>query len=346
MAKAESLESIMAQMNKTFEGDIIRRGVSEYDYERIPFTSPRLNYISYGGIPMGKLIEFYGEEHGGKTTTALDVVANYQTMEGAKSVLYVDAENTLDTVWATKLGVDVDSMIIMNPTTQGAETIFEYILKLIGTDEIGFVVIDSLGVMMSNQAYEKSVEDKTYGGISMALTNFSKKAEALCHKHNCTIIGINQMRADMNSMYGGLTTTGGKAWKHNVACRFEFRKGKYLDEKYTELKQSAENPMGNKVEVSMTKNKTCPPKRRTGFYTLMYDTGIDYLYDLTEVCVKYGVIEKAERGGWFTLYNTETNEQIAKLQGQYAVSEYLSDANNIDILKMYEDFLEIKIKED
>lgn len=339
-----NLESLMKEINKDFGGDVIRMGVSTYDYKRIPFTSPRLNYITYGGIPMGKLIEFYGEEHGGKTTTALDIVANYQNMEDAKSVLYIDAENTLDVVWATKLGVSVDDMLIMNPTTQGAETIFEAVLKLIDTGEIGLVIIDSLGVMMSNQAYTKSVEEKTYGGIAMALTNFSKKAEALCHKYNCTLIGINQMRADMNSMYGGTTTTGGKAWKHNVSVRLEFRKGKSFDEKYKDLTRSAESPVGNYVEVSMPKNKTCPPKRRNGFYTLRYDLGIDYLYDLTEVCIKYGVIEKSS--SWFYLLDTSTGEQIKMLQGQSAVYDYLSDEANIETLKMYEDYLESKVRED
>ena len=246
------LEQLMDEINKEFKGDVIRRGVSEYDYKRIPFTSPRLNYMTYGGIPMGKLIEFYGEEHGGKTTTALDIVANYQHIPDAKTVLYVDAENTLDTVWAGKLGVDVEEMLIMNPTSQGAETIFEKILRIIDTGEVGLVIIDSLGVMMSNQAYEKSVEDKTYGGIAMALTNFSKKAEMLCHKYECTLIGINQMRMDMNSMYGGMTTTGGKAWKHNVAARLEFRRGKFFDEHYKEVSKTAENPAGNYVQVAMT----------------------------------------------------------------------------------------------
>lgn len=338
----QSLDSILSEINKDWGGDIIRYGVSAYDYKRIPFTSPRLNYITFGGIPMGKLIEFYGEEHGGKTTTALDIVANYQSLDDAKTVLYVDAENTLDTVWATKLGVDVDSMIIMNPTTQGAETIFEQVLRIIDTGEIGLVIIDSLGVMMSNQAYDKSVEEKTYGGIAMALTNFSKKAEALCHKYECTLIGINQMRADMNSTYGGLTTTGGKAWKHNVSVRLEFRKGDSFDSKYTRVTRGTENPVGNKVEVAMTKNKFCPPTRRNGFYTLRYDIGIDYLYDLTEVCLRYGIIEKS--GSWYYLKDLDDNE-VAKLQGQFAVSEYLSDDANIDVLKMYEDFLESKIGE-
>ena len=339
-----NLDSVMKEINKDWGGDIIRMGVSEYDYERIPFTSPRLNYITHGGLPKGKLIEFYGEEHGGKTTSALDIVANYQIMNDAKTVLYVDAENTLDTVWATKLGVSVDDMLLMNPTTQGAETIFEAVLKLIDTGEVGLVVIDSLGVMMSNQAYEKSVEDKTYGGIAMGLTNFSKKAEALCHKHNCTLIGINQMRADMNSPYGGSTTTGGKAWKHNVAVRLEFRKGYSFDEKYAKLSATAENPVGNIVNVAMTKNKTCPPTRRNGFYTLRYDIGIDYMYDLTEVCMKYGVIEKSS--SWFILKDTVTGEEIKKLQGQHAVSAFLSDEENVSVAKMYEDYLDKKMKED
>lgn len=335
------LDDLMKDINKEFKGDIIRQGVSAFDYERIPFTSPRLNYMTFGGLPVGKLIEFYGEEHGGKTTTALDVVANYQHGNDERRVLYVDAENTLDVVWATKLGVDVDGMIIFNPTSQGAETIFEKILQIIDTGEIGLVIIDSLGVMMSNQAFEKSVEEKTYGGIAMALTNFSKKAEMYCAKYKCTLIGINQMRADMNSMYGGMTTTGGKAWKHNVSARLEFRQGKFFDEKYKEISRGAENPVGNYVQVAMTKNKTCPPTRHTGFYTLRYDIGIDYLYDLTELCIKYGIIEKA--GAWFALMDMETGEQITKVQGQSAMYDYLEQ--NTDVLAKVEAWVNQKMEE-
>ena len=114
------LEELMKSINKEFKEEVIHHGVSQYDYDRIPFTSPKLNFMTYGGIPMGKLIEFFGEEHGGKTTTALDIVANYQHMKDARTVLYIDAENTLDAVWATKLGVDLDDTIILNPTSQGA----------------------------------------------------------------------------------------------------------------------------------------------------------------------------------------------------------------------------------
>ena len=340
------MDDLIKSINKEFKDELIHKGVAEYDYERIPFTSPRLNYMTFGGIPKGKLIEFYGEEHSGKKTSSLDIVANYQHMDGAKGILYADLENTLDTVWATKLGVDLDddNFYIFNPTNQGAETIFEKILAMIETDEIGLIIIDSLGVMVSNQALEKSVEEKTYGGISMALTNFSKKAEMLCHKHDCTVIGINQMRADMNSQYGGTTTTGGLAWKHNVAVRLEFRMGKYFDEKGNDLSRQSENPVGNYVLVSMKKNKTCPPTRRTGFYTLKYASGRDYLGDLIEVALKYGIIDRA--GAWFSIIDHNTGEVLAKLQGQSKVSEFLADEQNIEVLKMIEDFVNKKIYED
>lgn len=336
------IDEVMKNFNKTWKEELVHTGVATYDYERIPFTSPRLNYMTFGGIPVGKLVEFYGEEHGGKTTTALDVVANYQQVYDRK-VLYVDAENTLDTVWATKLGVNLDELIILNPTSQGAEDIFQFILDMIDTNEVGLVIIDSLGVMVSNQAMEKTVDQKTYGGIAMALTNFSKKAEGLCMRNNCTVIGINQMRDDMNSMYGGTTTTGGKAWKHNTVLRLEFRRGKFIDTKGNELTRSAENPAGNIVNVALIKSKVCPPTRRTGFYTLRYDTGIDYLNDLIEVAIKYDIIKKS--GAWFEIVDTETGEVISdKVQGQANVYALLE--NDEELLAKVEQLVDKSMSED
>lgn len=346
MAKEErkTLDQAVADINKTWGGNVIHRGIQRGDYKRIPFTSPRLNYITHGGLPMGTLIEFYGEEHSGKTTTALDSVANYQVTEDAKDVLWVDPEFALDEVWAGKMNVDVDNLLLMQPDTQSAEKIFDDTLSIMNTGTIGLVVIDSFGVLQSDKAYEESVADKNYGGISQALTNFSKKALVLAHRYNCTVIGLNQLRDRLDSPYGGTTTVGGRGWRHDCTVRLEFRKGYSFDEKYAKLSQSAENPVGNIVNVAMLKNRTCPPNRKNGFYTLRYDIGIDYMYDLTEVCMKYGVIEKG--GSWFTLKNPETDEEIKRLQGQYAVSEYLSDEANRDTLKMYEDFLDKKIRED
>lgn len=337
------LDEVMKDFNKKFKEDLVHQGLAQYDYERIPFTSPRLNYITFGGLPIGKLIEFYGEEHGGKTTTALDVVSNYQIMDEARKVLWVDCENTFDAVWANKLGVDVEDVIMVQPTNQGAEDIFQFILDAIDTGEVGLVVIDSLGVMVSNQAMEKSVAEKTYGGIAMALTNFSDKAVGLCQRHKCTVVAMNQLRDDLGSMFGGTKTVGGRGWKHNASVRLEFRMGKYIDERNKDLTRGAENPAGNIVQVVMKKNKTCPPTRRTGWYTLKYLDGIDYLADLIDVAMKYGIVDKS--GAWFKIVNIDTGEIIEdKIHGQDNVKEYLE--TNAEILELIEGMIDARIESD
>ena len=215
------LSALCKEFNKKSKSDIVQVGLKKYNLDVIPLSSPRVNYCLYGGIPLGRLIEFYGAEGSGKTTTAIDACANAQKLfeaqnpDNPRQILYIDAENTLDAKWAEKLGLDVSNIVIMKPETQTAEEIFQFVLDAVDTGEVGLVVIDSLGVMLSEQAYDKDLSERTYGGISMALTAFSKKAEMLCHKYNSTIIGINQIRDNLSSPYGGTTTTGGKAWKHN-----------------------------------------------------------------------------------------------------------------------------------
>jgi len=333
----QMLDEIMKNVNKQQKEEIITKGLSEFSYQRIPFTSPRMNYCTFGGLPIGKLIEFYGEEHGGKTTTALDIIANYQNMFPEKEVLFIDAENTLDVEWATKIGVDVDKLYIIQPKSQSAEELFQIICDAVDTGEIGLWVLDSIGVLVSAQELDKTMEDKTYGGISKPLTLFAKRIEQLMQRHKCTGIGINQVREDMNSQWGGTTTPGGKAWKHCCAVRMEFRRGKFVDAKGNELTRSAENPAGNIVMMSMTKNKTCPPTRRTGFYTLNYETGIDYLKDLVDVAILYGIIDK--HGAWFDIIDTETGEILeGKMQGQASVYEKLS--SDMKLLEKVENMIE------
>ena len=339
------LSDVINKMNKTAQGEVVTVGLPSYDFKRIPFTSPRMNYCTFGGLPVGQLIEFYGEEHGGKTTTALDIIANYQQMEDARKVLYVDAENTLDTKWAVKLGVNVDDMIVFKPTSQSAEEIFQFILDAIESDEVGLWVLDSIPALSSAQELEKDLTEKTYAGISGALSVFSRKVEKANHQHHCTGIGINQLRDDLGAMWGGaVKTPGGRAWKHFVSVRLQFSKGKYIDEKGNELTRSVESPAGNYVVMSMTKNKSCPPTRRTGFYTLNYEYGIDYLKDLVEVAMKYGLIDKS--GAWFSIINPETGEQIVKLQGQNRVNEYLEDEENEAVLSMIESYIDNQFKID
>ena len=322
------LDDLMKDVNKKFKEEIMSVGLNSYDYARIPFTSPRMNYCTFGGIPVNKITEFYGEEHGGKTTTALDVVANYQHMDDAKHVLYVDAENRLDVEWASKLGVDIDSMYIIQPKEQTAEDIFQMIYDAVCTGEVGLWILDSIGALLSQQEFEKEIAEKTYGGVSLPLTRFGKLIIGAMSKYKCTGIAINQLRDDMNSQWGGTRTVGGRGWKFYCSVRLQFSRGQFIDDKGNKLTRSAENPAGNIVLMSMTKNSTCAPTRRTGFYTLKYAEGIDYLTDLIDVAIKYGIIDQS--GAWYKIIDVDTGEVIKeKIQGQSKLREILSTDINI-----------------
>lgn len=342
-----TLDDVIKNINKQAGANIVGYGIPKREYIRIPFTSPRMNYCTYGGIPTGRLIEFYGEEHGGKTTTALDLVGNFQriaeTYDLPSKVAYFDSENTLDVKWATKLGVDVDDLILLQPEEQSAEDILQYILDMMRTKQVGLVVLDSIAAMTSEQELEKTIADKTYAGISMPVTRFAKEAVMMCKRVNSTVLGINQLRDDLGAMYAGATKTpGGRAWKHFCSVRMQFTRGAFINEKGEDLKKSSESPAGNKVLVSMTKNKTCPSNRRGGFYTIKYAEGIDYLYDLVEVALKFDLIQQS--GAWFTIVDPDTGEvKSDKIQGQLNVNTYLEDPANEEALTFIEQYIDSKI---
>lgn len=361
------LDVLISTINKNFKEDIAMKGVVERNFEKIPFSSPLANYMTYGGLPRGRIIEFAGEENGGKTTTALDIVSNaqrlfekeyYQELEnlqelesknklskeqktrlsyleerGIKKVVYCDCENTLDVEWAKTLGVNTDDMILLKPMSQTAEQIFEVLLQMIDTDEVGLLILDSLGVMISQQAFEKTMEEKTYGGIASSLTLFSKKAELICTKNDVTLIGINQMREDMSG-FGQQITTGGKGWKHNCSLRLMFRKGDYIDEANNVVKKSVGNPAGNLIEMVIAKTKVCRPDRKNGWYTLNYTNGVDVVSDTIELAMYYDIIQKA--GAWFTIIDIDTGEilqitteegkqQDLKFQGKPSLIKYVKE---------------------
>lgn len=327
MAKL-TLEEVMKDVNKRFKADVCQKGLKFNDVTRIPFSSPRLNYMTYGGIPIGRIIEFAGEEGGGKTTTALDLVAHAQKMFPDKQVLYVDVERTLDAEWASKLGVDVDSLILFSPEEQTAEEIMQATKDIVETGQVSLCVLDSLAAMVSAQAYNKTIEDRTYGGISMALTLFSKEMIPVCARTGCSLIGINQVREDMNSTYGGTTTTGGRAWRHNCTVRMTFQKSDYLDERGNSIPRSSENPVGHLVKVALVKSKVCNLDRKVGFYTLNYMRGIDYISDIIDLAIKAGIINAA--GAWFSILDENgevaQNEGTAlKFQGKARLYQFLAE---------------------
>ena len=344
----KSLEIICKELNQKYKSDYIHYGYSDFSFDRIPFSSPKLNFMTYGGIPRGYVVEFSGGENGGKTTTALDVCGNAQKLfnkenpDNPQKVLFVDVENTFNPIWATKLGVDTESLLVISPTNQYAEEIFNNIVDLVDTGEIGLVVLDSLAMLLSSAEFDEDFEKKQYGGIALALTKFSKKMTQLCSKYNCTLIGINQLRDNIGSMFGGTVTPGGRGWKHACTLRMSFMRGRFIDNRNKEVNNGEANPFGNIVNVAIEKTKCCAPNRKAGHYTLRYDRGIDSISDLIDLGLTFGFI--VQGGAWFSVIDENTgellniNEKDMKFQGMpklydeirqnAELSDYLFDKMN------------------
>lgn len=346
-----SIDLKMAELNKKFKANIINIGTDIIEVAKIPFSSPTANWMTYGGIPVGKITEFYGGEGGGKTTSALDICANAQKQfnkvyeekldslnnqitelesseskenkkkiaklieevnrlkeKGTKVVVYIDAEQTLDVKWAQLLGVDTESMILVRPQEQTAEEILQIAIDLVSTGDVGLCVLDSIPMLVSQNIFDESLEKKSYGGISQALTMFCSKVTPHLVQNQCAFIGINQIREDLSSMYNTTSTPGGKMWKHACSLRLRFRKDTLLDTSNKELTSRAENPAGNKVAIEISKTKVCKPDRRIGYYTLNYTTGIDTLADTITVALQYDILRQG--GSWY--YYIDENGDIAK----------------------------------
>lgn len=356
------LEKVIQAINKDCKYQLVNKGLRYLDVKKIPFSSLRMNYALYGGIPRGHITEFAGEENGGKTTLALDVVANAQRLfekeyndelerlrnsdkvsdktrvqflenAGCRKVVYLDAENTLDEAWMQTLGIDTEKMIILSPQQESAEVLFEYILQMLGTGEVGLLVIDSLGHLVSQQAFDKTIEERTYGGISMALTLFSKKASLLCSKFGTALIGINQLRDDLTSSYKTYTTTGGRGWKHACSVRLLISKGDFIDEDNGKIPKSrADNPAGNLVDVAVLKTKVFKPDRRRAMFTIKYDYGIDKIADIVELGLQTDVI--TQKGSYFYFY--DENDKIMERDGQPL--QFQGKAGLIEYLRIKTDF--------
>ena len=319
-------DELMKSFNKEMKEEIITKGIPTYEYEKVPFTSPRMNFVTYGGLPLGRLVEFYGEEGGGKTTTALDVIANFQNIYPDRDVFYVDAENTLDVEWATKIGVDVDNLKLYQPKTEPAEKIFEIIKQFINTGETGICILDSIPCLTAEKDLGKELtDDARVGGISGILTRFCREIVGPCAKNKCMLIFINQIRDKINSTIPGqINTPGGRALKHFCTTRIEFRKGSYIDENGKTLSRSSGEPNSQKILVNMVKTKFCRPNRHIGQYTINYDTGIDYITDLIDQAMFYSIVTKS--GAWYQVVDPTSGEILEdKAQGMTKLHDKLDD---------------------
>ena len=327
------IDVIVKELNKKY-GNIANYGVKQTIYDKIRFTSPRLNYMCFGGLPVGRIYEFAGPEGSGKTSTVLDIIKNAQEKykDTGKKILFVDEEGTFDYVWANKFGVKTEELLIITPETAPAEEVFNMMRDLIATGEICLAVLDSIATLVPSQLYGEDYEKKSYGGIALALTRFCNEVKGLLLKNDCTLIMINQVRDDINSPYGGTITPGGRAFKHACSARFEFRKGKFIDENGKEMTNNAENPAGNIVHVVIKKTKVFEPTRRVGYYTIRYLNGPDFMSDYIDVGLQVGIIN--QRGAYYDIIDTSTGEVLneEKIQGKAKLKEILNQHEDWIIL--------------
>lgn len=206
------LDELMKDINKKY-GNVLTEGQVEVKYEKIPFTAPRLNYMTYGGLVEGRFHMFAGTEGSGKTLTALDICKNALEKYPDKKIFYADLEQTLDPVWSLKNGVDINKFIIFKPDNCQTEMVLDTLRKAIETGECSLVVLDSIPTMVSEQIFNDSVGQNKYGGNAQAIARFCNLTAGLLRKYNTTVLFINQVRDDLNSMYGGFITPRRKSIK-------------------------------------------------------------------------------------------------------------------------------------
>ena len=349
------LDSLMAEVNKKFKQQIMTAGLPEFNREKIPFSSMRLNYMTYGGIPRDGIVEFFGEEGGGKTTTALDIAANAQRLfsqEAGKKgeplkVLWIDAENQLDDAWAKQLGVDVEALKVFTPVNMAAEDILEVAISAAETGEIGLIVLDSIGSLMSRKEMEGTVEDKQFCGVADPMRKFVNKIRPITGRVGCCLLCINQLRDNVGAMFPSTKTPGGRSYKHALDLRLQFQKGALIAKDGSEQNKSFSDPAGHMVMVSLAKTRVCKPNRKSGHYVLDYSKGIEHIADLADLCIKMDVITKS--GSWFEIVDLKTgeimmdeNDEPLKLQGRAAVLKFLED--NPKIYKELKEEVAEKIK--
>lgn len=196
-----------------------------------------------------------------------------------------------------------------------AEHIFNVIIDMIKSGEIGLIIIDSLNMLVPLQVFDEGLEKKEMGGIAKPLGDFVRRVKGLLIKYNCTLIGINQLRESIGGYGNPITTSGGRGWKHGCDVRMMFKKGSFFDDEGNELKSSAESPAGYIMEAAVLKTKVCKWDRKLGRTYINYDRGIDVIQDTIETAIYFGLIDNSTQG-WFKIIDLETGEIMVDNEGE------------------------------
>lgn len=290
MDKTKALDAALSQIERAFgKGSIMRLGKNQkaVEIETIPTGSLGLDIaLGVGGLPRGRVIEIYGPESSGKTTLTLHVIAEAQKRGGVCA--FVDAEHALDPVYARKLGVNLEDLLISQPDT--GEQALEITDTLVRSGAVDVLVVDSVAALTPRAEIEGEMGDVQPGLQARLMSQALRKLTASISRSNTMVIFINQIRMKIGVMYGSPeTTTGGNALKFYASVRLDIRRIGAIKDR--------DEVLGNSTRVKVVKNKVAPPFKEVEF-DIMYGEGVSKIGELIDLGVKAGVVEKS--GAWFS----------------------------------------------
>ncbi|PHR19695.1 MAG: recombinase RecA [Hoeflea sp.] len=292
--KSKALDAALSQIERSFgKGSIMKLGANEgvVEIETVPTGSLGLDIaLGIGGLPRGRVIEIFGPESSGKTTLALQTIAEAQKKGGICG--FIDAEHALDPVYARKLGVDLESLLISQP--DNGEQALEITDTLVRSGALDVLVVDSVAALTPRAEIEGEMGDSLPGLQARLMSQALRKLTASISRSNCMVIFINQIRMKIGVMFGSPeTTTGGNALKFYASVRLDIRRiGSVKDR---------DEVTGNQTRVKVVKNKMAPPFKQVEF-DIMYGEGVSKVGELIDLGVKAGIVEKS--GAWFS-YNSQ-----------------------------------------